>query len=439
MTSGLSIAVSVVLTCVIITMGIYLSRQGQDAGNAVGQMNNNIIAAIEDSELNDYITDEVTGADVVNFIRKFHEDLDIFTLQRTSNDMQNGSNWQGTNIITSGNDDLALNYNVLAWNERDPAGIVKLSDGAKTYDFSVKNYAGNKYLLEDNNFSKNIPGTGMYINPNNKYNGFAIKNANGVVTGMYFVQVDNVQVAITPWNGGNGGNAGNAGNAGVPNAGNENGAAAGGTVDTNTVLAISQTVNAIANTVEKLTTEITSIRSDIVSAVWSGGSNTTAVGGESGSTSNLQSQIDSLSEQYTSLTTALNDVKSALQGMTTSTDISDLKSGISGNASALNELNGKLENITAKLREVEEKLALITASTGGTGESGESGVSETTSLTALSEVNAELTSVVDMILDVTSAVGSDSAKDLGDSVQKVKNSLEDADEVTSTLSERATK
>lgn len=429
---GLKMAIGVILTCVVITMALYLARQGQDAGNAVGQMNNNIIASIEASELNDYITDDVTGADVVNFIRKFHEDLDIFTLQRTTSDMQNGSSWQGTNIITNGNSDLALNYAAIAWNERDPVSVAELSDGAKSYGFSIKNYAGNKYLLEDTNFSKNIPGTSMYINPNNSYRGYAIKNANGVVTGMYFVQTDDVQVAVSP---GNGGNVG-----GVPN-GNVN---AGGNVynnsgiDNSTILAISQTVNAIASTVERLTTELADIRSDITGAA-NNGSSSTIVGGTTGSTDALQTQISSLSEQYSLLTSALNDVKNALQGMTLDSDISDLKTGVANNADALTELNGKLTNITTKLNDVETKLTLLEAQLAGAPTTSGSGITgnSTSALETLSEVNAELTAITDMILDATDSVDDESAEALKESVEGVKSSLQSADEVTDMLNERA--
>ena len=449
-TKGILIAAGVLITCILISMGIYLTTQGQDTGAAMARDINKVTAAISNNEVNDYVTDEVTGADVVNFIRKFHEDLDIFTLQRTVVGTQ-GVQWKGTNI-SANNAGIALNYNAIAWGDMNstPSSVLELSDSMNTFKFSVQNFAGNKYVLSDENFTKNIPGTSMYINPNNKYRGFTIVNSNDVITGLYFVQQDDVQVAISP--GGGTGGTGTGGSGNVPSSGTGSGSGTvGGSVDSSVILAMSQTINTVADAVTRLTSEVTALKDNIYNAQegssGSTGSGTTDMSG-------LQAQIGALSSQYLELTSALNEVQAALKNSMSGTDISDIKSGVNSNSEAITGTLAKIELITEKLNLIESKLTQLSAQnnqttepgtgagTGTGAESGtgaETGTNTTASISTLSSINSDLVGVADLILEVTGELQTDDATKLGETVESVRGSLKDAAAVTDMIGEEMAK
>ncbi len=447
-TKGILIAAGVLITCVLISMGIYLTTQGQDAGAAMARDINKVTAAISNNEVNDYVMDEVTGADVVNFIRKFHEDLDIFTLQRTVAGTQ-GVQWKGTNI-SANNSGIVLNYNAIAWGDMNsvPSSVLELSDSTNTFKFSVQNFAGNKYVLSEDNFTKNVPGTSMYINPNNKYRGFTIVNSNDVITGLYFVQQDDVQVAISP--GGGTGGTGTGGSGNVPSSGTGSGTGTvGGNVDSSVILAMSQTINTVADAVTRLTAEVTALKDNIYNAQ-EGSSGSTGSG--SIDMSGLQSQIGALSSQYLELTAALNEVKATLKSSMIGTDISDIKSGVNSNSEAIAGTLAKIELITEKLNLIESKLTQLssknnsttepgTAAGGGTvsGAGMSAGTWTTASINTLSSINSDLVGVADLILEVTSELQTGDAEKLGETVESVRGSLEDAAVVTDMIGEEMAK
>lgn len=447
-TKGILIAAGVLITCILISMGIYLTTHGQDAGAAMARDINKVTAAISNNEVNDYVMDEVTGADVVNFIRKFHEDLDIFTLQRTVAGTQ-GVQWKGTNI-SANNSGIVLNYNAIAWGDMNsvPSSVLELSDSTNTFKFSVQNFAGNKYVLSEDNFTKNIPGTSMYINPNNKYRGFTIVNSNDVITGLYFVQQDDVQVAISP-GGGTGGTGSTGGSGNVPSSGAGSGTGTvGGNVDSSVILAMSQTINTVADAVTRLTSEVTALKDNIYNAQ-EGSSGSTG----SGSTdmSGLQSQIGTLSSKYLELTAALNEVKATLKNSMAGTDISDIKSGVNSNSEAIAGTLAKIELITEKLNLIESKLTQLSSKNNSTAEPGtgaddtvfgagmSTGTGTTASINTLSSINSDLVGVTDLILEVTSELQSDDAAKLSETVESVRGSLEEAAVVTDMIDEEIAK
>ena len=468
---GIMIAVAVIISCLIISMAIYTAQQGQDAGSAMAQNINSVTAAINNNEVNEYTMDEVTGADVVNFIRKYHEDLEVYTLQR-SRTTSAGTAWQGTNILT-GDNPLALNYNAIAWNEDNPVSTVSLTDGVNAFDFSVLNYAGGTYALTDDNFTQNVPGTTLYINPNNKYRGYTIKNDNDVTTGIYFVQQDDVQVAIAPGSGNkdtyssvSGGSSGTS----------------SGSVDDTVLISMSQTINSIATAVTKLSDEVASIKTGMYEQQGTSGSTSTDVTVD---TSELETQIGALSAQYAELTTALTEVKNALStsGSGASSD-SDVSSQVQENTESIEAMSTKIDAITTKLNEIQAQLSTLSTIisveaeqpstvTSPSAVTSGSAVTDTTStvsggatsggktvtvdgvtytvgddeddddyvssedylneLQSLQRVNAQLMSVSSMIIDVAEDVGSSDAAKLASSVKSVQTQLTEARNVTTKL------
>lgn len=449
---GLLLAAGVIITCVIISMSLYLTRQGQNAGSEMSKVYSSITATITDNDINDYVLDEITGADVVNFIRKYHEDIDIFTLQRTLSD-QSGQAWQGTNIVVGPVSDLALNYKALAWNEANPQETVSMSDGANTYSFKIDNYFNGNYVLTENNFSKNIPGTSMYINPNNKYRGFEIKNNNGVITGVYFVQQNGIQTAITPGGSGAGAGAGSgSGSGGTPSSGSGSGVINGGSgIDNDTFVAMSNNITELTEKIRLLTEEIGKLKTDMYNALGSSpgtgsGSGSTTTPGSGVDTSEIYTQISNISTQYQELSRALQDVQTALE-----TDIGTMSSSLQGvtqdNAEEIaqirviiSQIEGKFSTIDSKLETISAQIDAINYSgiTTGSSISSTAGQNSISALNTLNEVNAELISVSDLILSVSNATNN-STEGLNASISSMKEELKAADEVTDQLCEEAVK
>ena len=136
-TKPLTLAVSVFITCIVILLAIFLSNRGAAIGNAFASRMTSINQAITDNDLLKYDSGQVSGADVVNCIRKYKDDITINV----------------TKIIGT--------------------------DGS-TYTSQYSSVTGR---------FDNVPSvTYAYINPNAEYNGKVMRNANGVISTIEFVQ-----------------------------------------------------------------------------------------------------------------------------------------------------------------------------------------------------------------------------------------------------------
>lgn len=143
---GLILAAGTVITCMVITLGFYLSREAQSTASTgtskIGKINSEF--AENDKTMYDNVT--VSGSEVVNAIDKLEGDK------------------VGINVITnSSNDFYGFQFDV------DSGEIMMKSN--TTYNQSVSSSASN------------------YINPYASFRGKVIRNGNNVITGIQFQQV----------------------------------------------------------------------------------------------------------------------------------------------------------------------------------------------------------------------------------------------------------
>lgn len=143
---GLILAAGTVITCMVITLGFYLSREAQSTASTgtskIGKINSEF--AENDKTMYDNVT--VSGSEVVNAIDKLEGDK------------------VGINVITnSSNDFYGFQFDI------DSGEIMMKS--STTYNQSVSSSASN------------------YINPYASFRGKVIRNGNNVITGIQFQQV----------------------------------------------------------------------------------------------------------------------------------------------------------------------------------------------------------------------------------------------------------
>lgn len=205
-TTALKIAIGVIMTCILISMALYLVRQGQAAGNGVGQSLAAVTTAISNQDITNYTSDEVAGSDVLNFVRKNSSNIDCFVITRTAATPEGTPNWNGI-CLPNLNSVSHTGYVCVAWNNSPLESLggqpgITL-DGVKFVINDTSNYRWdstlNTFFAVCPSLTDNDPrNTTTYINPMCSYQGFTIKNDNSVVSIVYFVQTSDVQVASIP-------------------------------------------------------------------------------------------------------------------------------------------------------------------------------------------------------------------------------------------------
>lgn len=142
---GLMLAAGIIITCIIISLGFYIAREASDtASSGTGQINE-LQAEFADTSKTMYENTEVSGSEVINVIRKFSDERIGVRVQ--------------TKKTTS--------YYIYQFSDAD--GSLK---GASTLDYkSAQNPAG-----------------ANYINPTGRFLGAVVRDANGTITGLSFVQ-----------------------------------------------------------------------------------------------------------------------------------------------------------------------------------------------------------------------------------------------------------
>lgn len=142
---GLMLAAGIIITCIIISLGFYIAREASDtASSGTGQINE-LQAEFADTSKTMYENTEVSGSEVINVIRKFSDEM------------------IGVKVQTKKNTSYY---------------IYQFSDA----DGSLKNASPLDYKSAQNAVSAN------YINPTGRFLGSVVRDANGTITGLSFVQ-----------------------------------------------------------------------------------------------------------------------------------------------------------------------------------------------------------------------------------------------------------
>ena len=142
---GLMMAAGIIITCIIISLGFYIAREASDtASSGTGQINE-LQAEFADTSKMMYENTEVSGSEVINVIRKFGDEMLGVKVQ--------------TKKYTS--------YYIYQFNDAD--GSLK---GSSALDYKSAQVATNS----------------NYINPTGRFLGAVVRDANGTITGLSFVQ-----------------------------------------------------------------------------------------------------------------------------------------------------------------------------------------------------------------------------------------------------------
>ena len=139
------LAAGMIITCIIISLGFYIAREASDtASSGTGQINE-LQAEFSDTSKTMYENTEVSGSEVINVIRKFSDEM------------------IGVKVQTKKN----TSYYIYQFNDTDG---------------SLKNASSLDYKSAQNVTSSN------YINPTGRFLGTVVRDANGTITGLSFVQ-----------------------------------------------------------------------------------------------------------------------------------------------------------------------------------------------------------------------------------------------------------
>ena len=142
---GLMLAAGIIITCIIISLGFYIAREASDtASSGTGQINE-LQAEFADTSKTMYENTEVSGSEVITVIRKFSDEM------------------IGVKVQTKKN----TSYYIYQFSDTDG---------------SLKNTSSLDYKSAQNVTSSN------YINPTGRFLGTVVRDANGTITGLSFVQ-----------------------------------------------------------------------------------------------------------------------------------------------------------------------------------------------------------------------------------------------------------
>lgn len=142
---GLMMAAGIIITCIIISLGFYIAREASDtASSGTGQINE-LQAEFADTSKMMYDNTEVSGSEVINVIRKFGDEM------------------LGVKVATKKN----TSYYIYQFNDADG---------------SLKNSSSLDYK------SAQVATNSNYINPTGRFLGAVVRDANGTITGLSFVQ-----------------------------------------------------------------------------------------------------------------------------------------------------------------------------------------------------------------------------------------------------------
>ncbi len=142
---GLMLAAGIIITCIIISLGFYIAREAKDTAQSGAGQIQKLQAEFDDSGKTIYDNAIISGSEVRNALRKFQSEK------------------MGILVTTKKN---STYYG---------------------YQFSIENGELGEAAAGD--YSKaQTEGSSSYINPNGKFAGTLIRDANGIITGILFKQ-----------------------------------------------------------------------------------------------------------------------------------------------------------------------------------------------------------------------------------------------------------
>ena len=142
---GLSLAAGIIITCIIISLGFYIAREASDTASLGEGQISKLNSEFSDASLTMYDGTEVSGSEVLNVIRKFEED--------------------NIGILVSTN--KSSTYYGFAFD-------VESGELGKGSSANYKNARDSE--------------SESYIYPNGRFNGNVVRDVNGTITGLVFLQ-----------------------------------------------------------------------------------------------------------------------------------------------------------------------------------------------------------------------------------------------------------
>ena len=143
---GLIMAAGTIVTCLVISLGFFIAKEAKDsAANGAGQISK-LNAEFIESDKMIYDSTQVSGSEVINVIRKFKSET------------------VGVTVVTK---KTTSNYNYT------------IDESAKTIaKASIDEYKAGKEPTEMD-----------YINPTARFEGSVIRDVNGTIIGIKFIQI----------------------------------------------------------------------------------------------------------------------------------------------------------------------------------------------------------------------------------------------------------
>ncbi len=142
---GLSLAAGIIITCIVISLGFYIAREASDTASLGAGQISKLNAEFSDASLTIYDGTEISGSEVVNVIRKSEEDT------------------VGILVMTA----KTTTYYI---HEFDPVSGEILKTASTSYK------------------SARDASSENYINPTGRFEGTVVRDINGTITGLVFLQ-----------------------------------------------------------------------------------------------------------------------------------------------------------------------------------------------------------------------------------------------------------
>lgn len=142
---GLSLAAGIIITCIIISLGFYIAREANDTASLGAGQISKLNAEFSDASLTMYDGTKVSGSEVINVIRKF---------------------------------------------DGEQIGVLVSTNKSSTYylnSFDVESGALGD-VSESSYQTARDTTSNTYINPTGRFAGTVVRDVNGTITGIVFIQ-----------------------------------------------------------------------------------------------------------------------------------------------------------------------------------------------------------------------------------------------------------
>jgi hypothetical protein len=150
---GLILAAGVIITCLVIGLGFYISREAQNTSSSSSSQINDMSSEFQSIDLAIYDGMQITGREVIDFIKRAESKNEFVSIEVT-NKKNNVADYIFEHTETSGNH--AIN-----------------ESGTVQNIITVQTSPANQY----------------YINPDGKFEGTVLRDQNDIIVCVKFVQV----------------------------------------------------------------------------------------------------------------------------------------------------------------------------------------------------------------------------------------------------------